>query len=174
MTAAPALVETFTYRRAFAPAFTAAVVGVVAIETVVFHLLLRARFPAVAWTATALSVLTLAWLVADARAFARGALRLDADAVHVALGRRWTGAVPRAAVVRAFRPSWRDLPASGDPARAEYANLTAPATPNVLLVLRAPAPLRFMRTVTRSVSRVGVHVDAPDAFVAALAPEAGR
>ena len=159
---------TFTYRAARTPVLTAAAAGVVLVESLVLHVALHGRHPMLAWASTALGMSTLAWVAADARAFARGALRLDADALHLAIGRRWAGDIPRAAVERVLRPTWRDLPAPGARDGARYVNLTRPARPNVLVVLRTPVRLRFMGLRGPPVLRVALHVDAPEALTAAL------
>lgn len=158
--------DTFTYRNARDRAITAAIAVVILVETIVLHVALVAGHPVLAWRLTALSLITLAWLVADARAFGRGALRLDHEALHVAVGRRWTGEIPRGVIESAFRPTWRDIPAGQSDAR--YVNLTKPAEPNVIIVLRSPVPLRMLGALTRQVTRVGLHLDKPDTFVTAL------
>jgi hypothetical protein len=161
-------VSAFTYRSARSGSVVGGLGLVIAIETVALHLWLAARHPVAAWALTAGSLATLGWLAADYRALGRGAVLLDGDTVDLRVGRRAAVRLPRTAVLTVARPTWRDLPAAGTPAAADYLNLTKPATPNVLLTLSAPTTVRLPGGLTRQARRLGVRLDDPDAFVAAL------
>lgn len=77
--------------------------------------------------------------------------------------------LPRSDIAVAVRPGWRELPQAGTPAAAGYLNMMKPATPNVLLTLTAPARVRLPGGLSRSVCRLGLHLDEPELFLAALA-----
>jgi len=160
--------ETFTYRSARSGALLAGFGLAIAIETLVLHLWLVARHPIVAWTLTAGSVAALAWLVADYRSLGRGVVRLSDDLLDIRVGLRFAASVPTSAVATATRPTWRDLPTPGTPATVGYVNLMKPATPNVLLTLAVPATVRLPGGLRRSARRLGLRLDSPDDFLAAL------
>ena len=159
----------FTYRSARSGSLVAGLGLVVAIETVVLHLWLAARHPWAAWALTVASVGTIAWLAADYRALGSGAVRLDGESIDLRVGRRFALGLPRTALLTVVRPTWRDLPAAGTPDAGDYLNLTKPATPNVLLTLSAPTTVRLPGGLARRARRLGLHLDDPEAFVAALA-----
>jgi hypothetical protein len=165
--------KTFTYRSARSGALLAGFGLAIAVETLVLHLWLVARHPIVAWTLTAGSVATLAWLVADYRSFGRGVVRLSEDLLELRVGLRFAASVPTSAVMMATRPTWRDLPTRGTPAAAGYLNLMKPGTPNVLLTLAVPTTVRLPGGLRRSALRLGLRLDAPDDFLAALHDSAG-
>lgn len=159
----------FTYRSARSGSLVAGLGLAIAVETVALHLWLGARHPLLAWTLTAASLGTLAWLAADYQALGRGAVRLDGDVLDLRVGRRATLQVPRAGLASVVRPSWRELPTAGSAGARDYLNLTKPATPNVLLTLTDPTTVRLSGGLTRRARRLGLRLDDPDAFVTALA-----
>jgi hypothetical protein len=165
-------VRAFTYRGARSGSLVVGLGAAIVVETVALHALLAARHhPLLAWALTMASVSGLAWLVSDYHAMGRGAVRVGEDgAMMLRVGRRFAIALPAGAVAAASRPSWRELPAAGTPAARDYLNLTKPATPNVLLTLAAPTPIRLPGGITRSARRLGLHLDEPAAFVDAVVP----
>lgn len=160
--------QEFTYRSARSGSLLAGLGLAVLVEMTVLHLWLVGRHPVLAWTLTASSLLALLWLAADYRAVGRGAVRLGADVLDLQVGRRFAVRLSPAAVVTAVRPGWRDLPAAGTPAAAGYLNLMKPVSPNVLLTLAAPVEIRLPGGLRRSVQRLGLHLDEPEAFLALL------
>lgn len=91
--------------------------------------------PGLTWGLTALSGATLAWLALEYRAMGRGTIRVETDALDVAIGRRAALRVPRTHVAAAVPAAWRDVPDAPSPG---YLNATAPADPNVLLTFAPP------------------------------------
>jgi hypothetical protein len=140
----------------------------ITIETFVLHVLLFGRHPILAWALTSSSLSAIAWIIADYRALGRGAVQIEDQIIDLRIGRRFAMQVPTAAVVSAMRPSWRDVPVRGTTGAIGYLNLTKPAGPNILLTLAAPAMVRLPGGMRRSVTRLGVCLDAPDEFLAAL------
>lgn len=156
----------FTYRTARSGALSAGLALAVGVEALVLHLWLAARHPAWAWTLTALSLVTLIYLATEYRAWGRGAIRVTQDAVEIAISGRTAAVVPRSAVAGATLATWRILPDGPD---AAYVNAMAPAEPNVLLELNTPVPARLAGgLVTRQITRLGLCVDDPAAFVQAV------
>ena len=91
---------------------------------------------------------------------------VEKDVLAVAIGRRAAFRVPRTHVVTTRPGSWRDVP---DAPRPDYMNATAPADPNVLLTIDPPVRVRlFGGLVTRSVTCLGIHLDDPAGFLAAV------
>ena len=162
----------FTYRTARSGALSAGLALAVGVEALVLHLWLASRHPGWAWTLTALSIVTLVYLAAEYRAWGRGAIRVTADALEVAVRHRAAAVVPRSAVSGAVLATWRTLPDAPD---AAYVNAMRPAEPNVLVQFKTTVPVRLAGgLVTRQVARLGLHVDDPAAFVQAVsAPPAG-
>lgn len=158
----------FSCRSARSGALAAGFAIVVVVETAVLHLWLGARHPVVAWTLTLLGLATLAWLADDWRAMGRGGVSVGDEAIALRVGRRFRADVPRALVVGATHPTWRDLPASEGDAAREFLDLTQPADPNVLLTLAAPTPVRLPGGIQRRVRQLALHLDDPQAFLAAV------
>lgn len=160
--------ERFTYRSARSGSLLAGLVIVIVVETVVLHIWLVGRLPLLVWVLTASSLGVLAWLVADYRAAGMGAVRLGPEVLELHIGRRYDIRLARTDVSAALRPDWRDVPEAGTAAAARYLNLTKPAEPNVILTLHASTAIRLPGGFTRSVQRLGLHLDEPAAFLAAL------
>jgi len=160
--------EWFTYRSARSGSLVAGLGLALLVETAVLHLWLAARHPALAWVLTVASLGTLVWLATDYRAMGTGVIRLDDHSLALVVGRRFNMLVARENVAAVIQPGWRGVPEAGTPAAAEYANLTKPATPNVLITLGEPAQLRLPGGLRRRVRRIGLHVDEPQRLVSAL------
>ncbi len=158
----------FTYASAQNRTIVVAVSAILVIETTVLHLWLAPQHARVAWLLTALSLATLAWLWRDDVRYRAGEIRVAGQSCDVQLGARWVGTIPRELVEHVTRPTWKDLPEPGNPTANDYANLTKPADPNVLIVLREPVALRAFGLVDKKVRRIGVHLDAPDDFLSEL------
>ncbi len=154
----------FTFRRARTPSLVVTIGVVLAIETAALHLLLVRHHPVVAWTITLSGIATFGWLLADYRRLGAGTARVDRDVLDLAVGLRFSTRIPRVAIATTILPTWRDIPA---PAPA-YLNAMKPAPPNVLLTLREPVPIRLLGVATRPVRQLGLCVDDPTGFVAAL------
>lgn len=164
--------RTFTCRNARSGALVVGVGLVVAIETVVLHLWLVARHPAVAWALTGASILTMLWLVADWRAMGDAGVVVGEHDVSVRIGRRFVAEVPRAGIAAWSSPTWRDLPSPESRSAAGFMDLTKPAPPNVLLVLEPPATVRLPGGLRRRARQVALHMDDPAGFLAALDEQA--
>lgn len=133
-----------------------------AVETIALHALFMRSHPLIAWLLTATSVYALWWIMSDYRAMGRGAILVADDNVEIRVGRRVDVTVPLSQIASASQPSWRERPRPAP----DYLNATKPAEPNVLLVLESPVRARVIGGMHRSVSRIGVRVDDPAAFVA--------
>ena len=155
----------FACRGARSTTVLAALLLVLAVESVVLHLWLAPSYPLVAWTLTALGVLTGGWLLGDYDALARAALTVSDQVITLDLGWRTRSTIPRASIARIAHASWRDVP---DGAPDGYVNLAKPAEPNVLITCEPPATLRLFGAVDRPVRLLGLHVDDPDALMLVL------
>jgi len=161
---APA-VRHFTLRTARSPALAIGLTLAIAVEALALHLLLASRHPGWAWASTILSVSGAAWLLADDRAFRGASVTVTREMLTLALGRRWNAALARDELASAAPVTWRSVP----PRAPDYRNLTRPAEPNVLLTWRAPVALRGPGGIRIQAQRLGLRVDDPAGFVAALA-----
>jgi hypothetical protein len=157
----------FTYSTSRSPAIVTAFIAILAVEMIVVHILLFHWMPVVAWVVLVTSLLAIVWLVADYRARGDRAVRVDAAEVVFPMGLSRPFLIARPSVRRVIRPSWRDIPSEFD---APYVNLTAPAQPNVLLVLAAREPIPMGLGIRKKAHLVGLHLDEPDRFVSLFAP----
>ncbi len=164
--------QEFTYRSARSGSVLIGFGIALLVEAVALHLWLADRHPMLAWLATVSSVAALLWLAGDYRALGRGAVRLGPDVLECNIGRRFALRLPRAAIAAAQQPGWRDLPKRGTPAAVGYLDLTKPATPNVLLILAEPTRVGLPGGFGRDARCLGLHLDAPAAFLLALATPA--
>ena len=137
---------------------------VVLVEAGVLHLLLGGSHPAVAWGATFLSAYSVLWLVGHARAMAARRTVLEPDALVVRVGLRLAARLPLAELRAVERVTWRTKPARG----AGYLDAARPLDPNVVLTLRAPKAVTVALGLRRDAARIGLRVDDPDRFVAAV------
>ena len=112
--------------------------------------------------------MAIVWLVRDYRALGYGRVRLEPDTLTLSIGRRFNVRIPRASVARVMRPTYRDLPTPGTNQGRDYVNLTKPASPNVLLLLREPMSVKLMGRMRREVQRIALHLDAPDEFLSGM------
>lgn len=142
---------------------------VVLIESVAVHFAVAARRPALAWGLTLTSLAAVLWLVRDYLALGTGAVRLGEETLELTIGRRFAITIPIVAIDRAATPTFRDLPAAGTTQGRDFLNLTKPAAPNVLLVLREPTPVRLTAGVRREARRIAFRLDDAPSFLAELA-----
>ena len=158
----------YTYRSARSGAFVIGISAAILIETVAIHLLIVTRIPVLAYSLTILSVLGIVWIVRDYIALGSGAVVVSSDTIQLTVGRRFDISVPRTNIARALQPSFRDLPTPGTNQGRDYLNMTKPASPNVLIVLKEPMLVRLPGGLRRQVVRFSVHLDDATGFVALL------
>ena len=161
--------QEFTYRNARSGSLVFGFGLVIAVETAAMHAWLHATHPWASWCLVSLSVITVAWLAADHHRFGSGAIVIAGQVLHLDVGLRAHASVPLHAIAEASLLTWRDVPTPGTAPAAEYRNLMKPASPNVLLVLHEPVAIRA-GGARLSVRRIGLHLDEPDAFLAAIGP----
>jgi hypothetical protein len=159
---------TFSYRSSRSGSLTVGLALILTIETVVLHLLLQAKHPIAAWSLTFLSLVTLAWLAIDYQRIGRESVSVRDGTLTLRVGLRARAEIGLDAVAHAMRPTWKDLPTVGSPKAKGYLNLTKPASPNVLIVLDKAYPVLIASAVRVPTSRIGLHLDDPDGFLAAV------
>ena len=157
--------EAFSYhRRSGWGAMVVALSLAVAAEATAIHFLLAGWSLTAAWIVTALSVYGGLWLVADWRATRNRPLAVGDDGLLVRVGLRWTARVPAEAVASARRAR------PGEALDGERTLSTAlPGPPDVVVELARPVAVAGPFGLDRTVTRLGLAVDEPDAFLAALA-----
>ena len=158
----------FSYRSARSAAITFTLVAVIVIESVAVHFAVAARRPVLAWVLTLTSLVAVLWLVRDYLALGTGAVRLGEEMLELTIGRRFAIVIPLAAIERTAAPTFRDLPAAGTTQGRDFLNLTKPAAPNVLLILREPRRVRVTAGVHRDARRIAFRLDDAPSFLAAL------
>lgn len=151
---------------------TAALYGAFALalaaETVALHVLLHLFVgPALAWVMTALSVYSLVWLLADARAVQHRPITFGADTsaplLHLRSGLRWEADMPLAGAQLFRLPRKGALPKEGG---ALDITLLRRATH----LVEVPEPVELLGPVgiRRKARRILFAVDEPEAFEAAF------
>jgi hypothetical protein len=152
--------RTFTVHRAVGwPLFAGVLVALTLVETPGLHLILvAAGHPTVAWVASALSLYGALWLLGDALALRHGGVVITDDALELRIGVRWRGRIARSAIIGVERGS---LP----PGALSCAIIEA----NVIVRLAEPCTLDKLFGRKRMASVIGLSVDDPERFVAALA-----
>ena len=122
----------------------------------------------VAWTLSAVSGISIVWLLGFVRALVLRPVLLFPDRLVVRGGIQWTADVPRAAI-ESVEHGWT-VRAPGK-RTAGYLRATPLVQPNVLLRLRTPVEVRGMYGRRRTVHLIGVSVDDPAALAEALRRE---
>ena len=158
----------FSYRSARSAAITYTLVAVILIESAAVHFAVAARLPMLAWVLTLSSLVAVLWLVRDYRALGVGVVRLGEETLELTIGRRFAIGIPVATIERATAPTFRDLPAPGTTQGRDFLNLTKPAAPNVLLVLREQRRVRLIGGMHRDARRIAFRLDDAPSFLAAL------
>ncbi len=144
------MAERFTVHGAWST-YAGVFVVLTIVETPLVHWALLA-YPLAAWTVTILQLATIVWLVADARALARGGVFVNEYAMELVIGNRWRGRIPYRLIESVERG---DAPSK----RESFAILGA----NVVLVLREPIAI-WGRLGKRVVERVALSIDELDRF----------
>jgi hypothetical protein len=141
----------------------------VAVESVVMHLLFARTHPAIAWGLNALGAYTVLWLVGHYRATGIRLVVLAGDTLAIRAGLRLTARLPLAMVANVDEVSWRTMP----PRTPGYINAAVPGHPNVVLTLRQPTTVTGSFGLRRTVTRIGLRLDDPSGFGAAVRQGAG-
>ncbi|MEM1125072.1 MAG: hypothetical protein AAGI71_00355 [Bacteroidota bacterium] len=158
--------ETFTsHRRSGYGAIVGAVLLAGVGELVAGHVLLSLWSTTAAWVHAALSVYGLLWFWGDYQALRHRPTVLTATHLEVRLGLRWTVAAPLRQFARVERvpKTWQ---ASDE---SVYLNaVPLGAAPTHVIHLTAPLDAEGLYGRRRSVTAVGLYVDEPERFEAAL------
>ncbi len=152
------------YREGGAFVLTGALGVLVAIETVLIHLLVAPYSDGVAWILTATSIYSLLWLVADVQALRLRPVRVDDDKIDITVGIRWQVVVDRALIESVDR--------SGQEPRSGHRNLCRPLFETVHIQLRAPVEATGPMGIRASMRSIGLSIDDPEGFIRALSNRA--
>ncbi|MEM1042893.1 MAG: hypothetical protein AAGI91_09710 [Bacteroidota bacterium] len=151
-------VHSFAYhRRSGYGAVFAAVLMVAAVELVAVHLLLQAWSETAAFAHAALSLYGIIWLIGDYRAMRSRPHELGVDGLRLRYGLRWDLAVAWRHVAGVSRTR---QPAPGD----DYLSTVPVGSPQYVVELHMPLEATGPYGVARSVRRIGLVVDEPEAF----------
>lgn len=160
--------QQFSYRSARSGSFVVGFTIAILIESVAVHFLLASRSRTAAWLLILLSMWAIVWLLRDYEALGRGAVDVSEDVILLRIGRRFSVRLRRADVDHLLQPSYRDLPTPGTNQGRDYLNMTKPAQPNVLIVLRESVDVPLLGRLRLSVRRLGMHLDDPSGFIKAV------
>ena len=145
----------------FATSVFVALLGIIAVETVVLHLLVAMHSSTVAWILTGLSVYGIVWLVSLQRSFCQRFSEIGPHALMLRIGLRCDATVPWTNIASVRLVTWRDTP----PSSPEYLNAAKPGEPNILIEFHDVVRIRGPYGISRNVARIGAHLERPEAFV---------
>ncbi len=149
----------------FATAVFLALIGVIAVESAVLHLLVSQRSSSFAWILTGLSVYSAIWLLAFQRSTVLRLSVLRANALVLRVGLQCDATVPWDDIASVRTLTWRDVPARA----AAYLNAAKPSTPNVLIQFHHPVRVEGPYGIPRTVTQVGMRLERPEEFVSLIA-----
>ncbi len=147
------------YRSIGYTAFLTAMMGVVVVETVAVHLLVRQWTPVTAWILTAISIYAAIWLIGDYHAVRLRPVRVSDGVLHLRLGLRWTLSVPFASIREVVTPP-RDA-ATKPP---DYLKAVLIGAPNRRIELSGPTRASGIYGLERQVTTIDIQIDDPDRF----------
>ncbi len=150
------------HRNAGWPLYTGVLVFLVLVETAAMHVVLATYgHGTLAWVATALSIYTALWFIADVLALRHGGAIAGEHALELRIGVRWRGTIP-----------WHAIAAVGAPT-ADAVDLSILGA-NVGLVLGAPCELRGLLGRRRTAHAIALSIDDREAFVTRVAAAVAR
>ena len=146
------------HRRNAYPAVLGALLMAIVVETGAVHLLVALWWEPVAWVLTILGVYSVFWLLGDLNAArAMPSVLTDRD-LHLRAGLRWSADVPLSEI----------LATHDAPPDEETVDLALWGKPDLWLETREPVPVQGPFGLVRHVRFLGVGVDDPPAFRAAI------
>jgi hypothetical protein len=142
-----------------------ALLGIIAIETAVVHLLVSRWSMTAAWVLTAVGVYGIIWLLGFLQSVRLRPLLVTRDALHMRIGLLWSARIPlrRIAAIMPIQGSAEGRKASG------YLHAAVLAEPQLLIELAEPIEVHGPFGYTkRDVRRIGLGVDDPARLEAEL------
>lgn len=136
----------------------------VALETVLVHVLVMRWSEGLAWALTGLSAYSMLWVVGDYRAMRLRPTVVGGEGVDVRVGLRARVRVGFEEIARVERVDWRE----GSRVVEGRLNAAAPGMPNVVVTFREPVRARWLLGMERRVGSVGLEMEAPERFVEAV------
>jgi hypothetical protein len=131
-------------------------------ESIGMHLLLRRWTPAAAWFWTALDLWAIAWLVGDYHALRLRRSTIDADALRIRCGLRWSAEIPLSAI-----ESITEIRVESEWRRKDVLKLAILDEPRWLITLRDPVVCRGIAGIRKTVRAIALLPD-DDAAVTSL------
>jgi hypothetical protein len=139
------------------------IILVIVAESVAVHALVYSRWPMASVALLVLNIATIWWIYREGTAGSCTTVR--ESVIEVRHGRSMRLDVPLASVRDARVPAWQDIPGAGT---SGYLALSGGDDPNALLTLDPPASARLAMGIRRRVSTLGMRLESPGAFVAAV------
>lgn len=139
------------------------IIAMIVAESVGVHALVYTRSRIASLVLLVVNIWTVWWLWREGSAESRTSV--TADAIEVRHGRSTRADIPLASVREVRVPTWQQIPQSGT---SGYSALSAGDDPNVLVTCDPPAQLQLMMGITRPVRVLGLRLESPAEFVAAV------
>lgn len=168
----------FCWRKKTPPGFTfharsgwgavmSAILVVLGAESFGLHLFIAQYSVKAAWIVTALDVYGVLWLLGDYYALRLRTTTIDADAMHVRFGMRWSATIDRANVAAVEVPR-----SESDWKRRDVMKLAVLDEPLFIVRLHEPVVATGIAGIRRTITAVAVRPDDPEAFLRAVTPAA--
>lgn len=147
----------YHHKSRYMPVF-AVWMGVMIIETVLFHLLIQGWNETVAWVITGISIYSCFWLAGEFTLVKLHPHVLDGTTLHLRSGLRWSACIDTRAIIAIEHPKRSDAKAS------DYVAFARSDEPQMVLVLSHPVRVDGLFGTHKVVSRLGIFVDDPARF----------
>ena len=144
------------YRRAGWTAIVFVLLKLVAVETVIVHLMIASHSVIAAWIVTGTSIYSGLWIAADFHVLRLYPLRVTPDSIIAAIGVRWRLTIPRDAIASI-------TPITTVPSGAFNASIMEPT---LLVTLSRPIEIRGLFGIRRTATAIALSVDEPEPLVA--------
>ena len=155
--------NSFSYhRQAPIKSFLSAIMFLVVVETVVFHLLLQLWSTTAAWVLTGLSIYSLLWLIAQWKAMGFRPVLLEQEHLRIQHGLLFQTVIPLSNIVQISAVK------SIDKSVKVLSLMPQMDSPNLKIVLKEPVEVQAIYGQTTRESALAIRIDHPEALCDAL------
>ena len=153
----------------------AALLMAAAVEAIAVHLFVRHWSVVAAWILTGFTAYAVVWLIGDFRALGRRTILLTEDELVVCLGLRWTVRVPLSQILSVRVPSVRESSGpSVSASRPDHLRAVILGAERQIVELASELVAVGFYGIRRRVRSIGLSVDDPKRFLAAIESRIGK